>query len=383
MSPIYFDNFTLILYIVIAIMGGGCIELANSNKRIVEGGFSKQEFLFYGLFVFIFTFLAVVRQVSFNIGGTDAQRYIEIFENVLKYPGRFEDQEQLFLYLNIAVRFITDEYHVYFLLVYSFITIAYTCFIKTFCPPKISYIPFLLLLWPYLKSFNTLRSSLAIAFFLIGLVMLKKKRIYISMALIMATFFIHRMSLLYIPILPFYGLFHKRLSRMNGTWICVFLTAYMFLGYWSAIWVQEFMFTAQLLFSSSDEWYLMQSLDSSLLSRWPMMFPYLLLLLVLLFFYNKLPKTEVLNYLKTFVVFDILMMIPSLIFNMWRANEYLYLARLIMWGILINLFLQKFHSKSRPFLQFGIFIGFLSWLVFRIFQEYEELSIMPYIFDLF
>ena len=80
MSPIYFDNFTLILYIVIAIMGGGCIELANSNKRIVEGGFSKQEFLFYGLFVFIFTFLAVVRQVSFNIGGTDAQRYIEILK---------------------------------------------------------------------------------------------------------------------------------------------------------------------------------------------------------------------------------------------------------------------------------------------------------------
>ena len=66
--------------------------------------FLNRNFCSYGLFVFIFTFLAVVRQVSFNIGGTDAQRYIEIFENVLKYPGRFEDQEQLFLYLNICCK---------------------------------------------------------------------------------------------------------------------------------------------------------------------------------------------------------------------------------------------------------------------------------------
>lgn len=77
------------------------------------------------------------------------------------------------------------------------------------------------------------------------------------------------------------------------------------------------------------------------------------------------------------------MMIPSLIFNMWRANEYLYVARLAMWGVLINIFLHKFHPMTRPFLQIGIFIGFLSWLVFRVYQEYEELSIMPYVFDLF
>lgn len=384
MSSVYFDHFTLILYIMIGMIGGVCIKLANSNKTITGAGLSKTEFQFYGLFIFLFTSFAVVRQVSYEIGGTDAQRYIELFENVLKYPERFADQEQLFLYLNIGVRYLTDDYHIYFLLVYGFITFAYCYFIRTFCPKDVSYIPFLLLIWPYLKGFNTIRSSLAIAFFLVGLVMLKKERTWLSVILIIATFFIHRMSLLYIPFLIFYRLFYKYISQINGVRIYVFFAIYMVLGYWAATWMQEFVVASQLVFSgSSDEWYLTQSLNSSLFSRWPMMFPYLLLLLSILFFSKKLPDSEVINYLKIFVFFDILMMIPSLIFNMWRANEYLYVARLVMWGVLINVFLHKFHPMTRPFLQIGIFIGFLLWLVFRIYQEYEETSIMPYVLDLF
>lgn len=114
MSSVYFDNFTLILYVMIGMIGGVCIKLANSNKTITGAGLSKKEFQFYGLFIFLFTSFAVVRQVSYEIGGTDAQRYIELFENVLKYPKRFADQEQLFLYLNIGVRYLTDDYHIYF-----------------------------------------------------------------------------------------------------------------------------------------------------------------------------------------------------------------------------------------------------------------------------
>jgi membrane protein len=383
MSSVYFDNFTLILYIMIGIIGGVCIKLANSNKTVAGTGLSRKEFQFYGLFILIFTSFAVVRQVSYEVGGTDAQRYIELFENVLKYPGRFADQEQLFLYLNIGVRYLTDDYHIYFLLVYGFITFAYCYFIRNFCPKDVSYIPFLLLIWPYLKSLSSIRSSLAVALFLVGLAMLKKKRIWLSVIFIIATFFIHRMSLLYISFLVFYGLFHKRISQINGIRIYVFFAIYMVLGYWVATWMQEFVLASQLVLSGSDEWYLTQSLNGGLLSRWPMMFPYLLLLLSVFLWGKKLPNTKVMNYLKIFVFFDILMMIPSLIFGMYRANEYLYVARLVMWGVLINIFLHKFHPMTRPFLQIGIFIGFLSWLVFRVYQEYEELSIMPYVFDLF
>lgn len=114
MSSVYFDNFTLILYIMIGITGGVCIKLANSNKTVTGTGISRKELQFYGLFILLFTSFAVVRQVSYEVGGTDAQRYIELFENVLKYPGRFADQEQLFLYLNIGVRYLTDDYHIYF-----------------------------------------------------------------------------------------------------------------------------------------------------------------------------------------------------------------------------------------------------------------------------
>ena len=226
MSSVYFDNFTLILYIMIGIIGGVCIKLANSNKTVAGTGLSRKELQFYGLFILIFTSFAVVRQVSYEVGGTDAQSYIELFENVLKYPGRFADQEQLFLYLNIGVRYLTDDYHIYFLLVYGFIAFAYCYFIRTFCPKDVSYIPFLLLIWPYLKGFNTIRSSLAIAFFLIGLVMLKKERTWLSVILIIATFFIHRMSLLYIPFLVFYRLLYKYISQINGARIYVFFAIF-------------------------------------------------------------------------------------------------------------------------------------------------------------
>lgn len=369
---------------MIGVIGGMCIKLANSNKIITGTGLTKKELLFYGLFMLIFIMFAVVRKVSYGIGGTDSQGYIELFENILKYPERFADQEQLFLYLNMGVRYVTDDYHIYFFLVYGFIAFAYCYFVKSFCPKDVSYIPFLLLIWPYLKSFNTMRTSLAVALFLVGLVLLKKKEIWLSVILITATFFVHRMSILYIPILVFCALFYKYISRINGMKIYLFFAIYMVAGYWFATWVQEFAMASQLFLSgSSDAWYLSQSLDGNLFSRWPMMFPYLLLLLTVSLLNKKLPDTEALNYLKTFVFFDILMMIPSLVFNMWRANEYLYIARLIMWGVLINVFVHKFTPITRMFLQIGIFMGFLSWLVFRIYQEYDEVSIMPYVFDLF
>ena len=61
MSSVYFDNFTLILYIMIGIIGGVCIKLANSNKTVAGTGLSGKELQFYGLFILIFTSFAVVR----------------------------------------------------------------------------------------------------------------------------------------------------------------------------------------------------------------------------------------------------------------------------------------------------------------------------------
>lgn len=383
MPIVFFDYPTLFLYIIVGVLGAFCFKQANRKRFVVGEREVTAEIGYYCLFFFIFVLFAVLRKVAYKIGGTDAIAYKDLFENILKDAKRFAYQEQLFFYLNMIVREVTDNYKIYSVICYGVVAFSYCFFVKNISFCNESYIPFILLVFPYLKSFSSIRSSLAVAVFLIGAIYLKKRKNLLGVVLIVATFWIHRMSVLYISFLVFYMIFRKRIVNLVGYKLYLFLIGYMSLGYMLSRIVQEYVLAFQLFYSDTDRWNMARSLEYGLMSRWPMMFPFLLLLLAIFFLHKKLPNTEDMHFLKMLVFFDVIVLLPSLVLGMYRANEYFYIARLTMWGVLIDVFLRKFHSNIKPILKVGIFIGFLSWLIFRIYKEYEDLSIMPYIFDLF
>lgn len=378
----YFDIFSLLLYVFIGIIGALFIKYSNLNKPLHVPFIRSGELLFYIYFIALFVGLAVSRKVGYNIGGTDALNYIEIFENAFSGGDRFEEQEQLFMLFNKIIRSFTANYKIYFLICYFIIVFAYIYFIKNFVHEKISYIPFILLIFPFLKSFNTLRTSLAIALFLIALVLLKKRKYLISYILVIATFFIHRMSILYILFIPFYLLFRRRFVKLQGFRLLIFFVFFIGIGYISARFIQQYVLAFQIVYSSTDLYYVSTSMGNSILQNWPMMVPYVLLFIAYMFGYNKLDNDSATDLLKILCAYDIIIMPVSLVLGMWRANEYLYLARIIMWGFLIKQYSNKFESHSRQTFYIVVFVAFLSWLIFRICSEWNEIGIMPYLLNI-
>ena len=162
----YFDLDTLLLYIAIGLCTVFFVRTnINSNKK----GYS-----FFILFILLLVF-SVSRKVGINLGGMDAFSYENIFIN-LDFARLIENNEFLFVYFTDIIRSFTANPVIYRLFCYALIIFSYIYFIKEFCPKNASSIPYLLVMYPLLMSFNTMRNSMAMAMILIGLVLMNRKK---------------------------------------------------------------------------------------------------------------------------------------------------------------------------------------------------------------
>ena len=114
-----------------------------------------------------------------------------------------------------------------------------------------------------------------------------------------------------------------------------------------------------------------------------MLFPHIVLLLFLFKYNKKVLETYNCRMLMLLCIFDIIVMPSSLVLNMWRATEYLYVARLIMWGMIIHILLKNIHGFQKNIIHLVSLIVFASWLVFRICSEWDDAKLMPYILNWF
>ena len=379
-SP-HFDLLTLFLYVFVGLF---CMFYVKQVKfgYVFNRDTVKFPIRLYDVaFIFFLVIFAVSREVAYGIGGQDALNYKIIFENILFDSNRFLEQEQLFLFINILVRSFTDNYIVYFALCYGIIALGYVLFIKEFAPKVISFTPFILLVFPYLRSFNTMRSSIAIAVFLIGLVLLNRKKTKWAIIILLSTFFIHRMSILYIAFLPFY-FFSQKFDILKNNRLYWGLFIYIPLAYLFALHMQDYMSVSDLV-NEQDLYYVSASRGENLFQRWPMLFPHIVLLLFLFKYNKKVLETYNCRMLMLLCIFDIIVMPSSLVLNMWRATEYLYVARLIMWGMIIHILLKNIHGFQKNIIHLVSLIVFASWLVFRICSEWDDAKLMPYILNWF
>lgn len=365
----YFDLNTLFLYIAIGLSIVFLIRMNVKSKRKNNS--------YFILFVVLLIF-SISRKVGFCLGGMDSLSYENIF--LIRDYGRFlENKEYLFVYFTDLIRGFTTDTVVYRCFCYSLIIVSYINFIKEFCPKKASSIPFLLIMYPLLMSFNTMRNSMAMAIILLGLVLIKKKKDIMGVALVVSSIFFHRMSMIYLPIILFYYVLRKKIIFKTKISFALLIIISLVLSSIVGKLFQSYVISAGLV-DGNDAYYLGMNKGNSFLSALSYFIP-LLLISAFMCINSHKKMVEKYKFLYLIVLYDIIIFPCTVTFGMWRANEYMYIPRLIMWAILISSFCQKYSFRSRLIIKIIFLIFFILWFINRLEGIYADAALMPYVLN--
>lgn len=209
----HWDITSLIMYVVLGGHSVFCIysvqkKIVINNRRIFTN-------MYYISLIFIWDIIASFRYVDVNIGGNDTLGYIQYFEECLiatkGIPFVLEEHfEPLFKVICKSIRLFTADYHVFFLILYGFIIYSFLLFIEEFVTKQTSKIPFVLLIFEFWRGFNTFRTTLALSFILLGLVMFHKGKEKRGLLIAAMSIFIHSASIIYFMIIPFLHICKRR-----------------------------------------------------------------------------------------------------------------------------------------------------------------------------
>lgn len=385
----YFDIPTVLLYVLVGILGYLCVrefmKPCYANSGFQHAMYKRRNKTFEITFILLYTLLAVSRLVSIDIGGSDAIDYVENFKNILSGGLDRKNNAELepgFLYFTRVIRIMTDSYKTYFFVVYGFISWGYVTFIKKNCPKGLCYIPFILLMYPFLKSFTSIRSSIAVGIILLGLTQIDNRK-WLSLIILLSSLLFHRMSLLFVLIWPFYFVMKGFLEKNSRMRFVVITLAGVAVTFVAATMVQQYVLIIGLFDDSTTNYYLTASMGQNIFTRYPMFIGQLMLwgAVVVLFNIIKWDKKSVL--LRTLFVYDIWMIPVGLVLGMWRSIEYFYTVRLSLWCLCIFSFTRKQSKEIVVIMKTVAALLFIFWLYFRVYKEWDDAKLSPYIFDLF
>lgn len=385
----HFDLLTVFFYLVLGLVSyilvTRMMRPANSVPYRGATGKSSQQHGAFLLFIFLFTFFATFRMVTGEIGGADALNYVRNFNTILTGSaleidiGR--DLEPGFQLFTKIIRHITSDYHIYFLIVYGFICYAYLRFIRANCPKGLIYTPFILIMYLYLRSFNTMRTSFAISFVLIGLTLMDKKK-WLSLLFIVASVFIHRISIMFVPVWIYYYLFNNRLNNLSRVKFVLITGVGIVLLYLTALQIQSLIgITIDL--EENDIYYATHNMGENHFERFPLVMGHLLLYGALVFFYDRIKWDGQSVFLRTLFIYDFFMVPIGVVFGVWRFVEYFYLVRLSLWSIIIYSIACRKSKDNRKIIYLASLVLFGAWLYYRIYKEWDQAYISPYILDMF
>ena len=391
MYSAYWDAASYFLYLAQSLIGMLFLKKAcTSNQRIVAGHGS---FNLYSLSLLVlWTFFATFRLVNWNVGGTDAMNYIIFFENSW---GSFDEMMEhsasdvVFLWINKAIRLIASDYRVCFAILYAFMAYSIIQFVKRFTDRHFNFIPLLLAFYLYLRGYNTLRSNLAIAFILLGLISVADKRYRWAYFYMICAALTHKAGIVFslcIPYLHYAMVRGIKIKYMIAASIVMFMVASYLRDY--------FILYASLndLGGSYGSYVAEAKETGGLLSGVVECFMQYALAVIVLLFSNKIklnaqkegkPFADVVNMLLYICYFDIMLIPINAALGIWRGYEFLYIPRLCMWGAVLYAATKKINISDRFILNVLIFVYFVAWFSFRLSRTYEDSNLMPYMFDLF
>lgn len=380
------DFLTIVVYVIMALLTAYIARKALWKYEIsIQNGCSetvasRQYWSVAIVGILFLTSVATFRMVGIKIGGTDTLDYIRTFLSIGSIKEISWLSEPLFRAYLLVIRYCTSNYRWFFFTSYLIISISYFAYIKEYGSAYYSSIPYLVIALFFLKDFSSVRTGLAIALITFGLVNIEKRRI-LSIILMVSAILVHRMSILFVLVYLFYFLFKNVLAKISKIKLITFVVTFIVLSIALASQLQN-NFKISSILDSTDTWYVLRNRGKSLLSRWPMLFAHIMLMVVYLLmrrFENKDEKNSIEPVIIVFS-FDIIILPMALTLGIYRENEFFFLNRLILWGYVVSIGNKLFSRKSRWTYRIIVLILFAFWFVFRLFSEGPDLGIMYYRF---
>lgn len=390
MTDYWWDNASMVFYIcmgIVPVLSVYCAKIYEQKKNLVIGIKNR----YYISWMLIWLIITVWRRVAYGFGGSDARSYVQYFVECLDpdttstYAAHVEIA---FRWLNKLIRFFTDDYHIFFLLIYGAIILAYQLFVKEYHLKNTSVLPLVLLFYVYLQGFSSIRTTLSIACILFGIMALYKDKRIMSVMLFILSVLTHFASIFYAAFYLFYYLYRKgKIKLWHG-------------GFWSisavicARTVQYIMLNTALgeLIGGASAYYVSRSARDTFFGGggWKTAFGQLLLLIAVFVFNKKIKRfiavrdgEDQRRFELVFMMcfYDFLMIPVCYILGIWRGYEYFYMPRLLIWGVIVELICKKFVESNRRYIRICFLLAFVAWMVFREYNTGQLNGTMPYIFE--
>ena len=363
---------SVMIYLTVMVVFLSCLYLSLHSKQSMV----KKIFLLSA--ILLLTCFAVMREVSYGVGGTDAITYVNDFLNMRKSLAYYIDfdrilnlkqREPLYYLFGWSVRRVTDNYKVYFFLWHLFIVAGFVyAAVKSYTKDSWgigSVLPLMLLFAGYIHSFNVMRNWLAIAIAMIGLSFLRRDNLkYYFIFLFMAVCVHYSTIVLMLPFLM--SKIFKRLDNIKVP-LAIFIVVgnlliYSYISLFSSIF-------AETKFSSYME---MQS-------SWFGYLPILLIAAAGLFFYDELVKMDPGNKLVLWgVALNATMFIAYVKIGAYRINDCFIIFRVWLLIELGRLFYNRFKGWKRVSLVYGTNIFIVAYFLQQLNLLVRTSGIIPY-----
>lgn len=388
MTP-YWDNTTFLFYYSIglacALLIGthfGNLSFAGGDEIIRHRTPERSnEWKGFWPMILMLTLFAALRKVAPGIGGTDSIGYEYGFLRANVSLERFEETDLLFGQYLFWLRKITSSPLVFRFVSYFFISFSFCYFIKRLCPKNVSCLPFILVMYPFICGLSSMRNTMAIGFTLLALVALFDKRYWVCALMVLCSIGTHRMMIIFLPMFLVYKPFSRFIINCSRQRLFIFLTISITILTVLARAAQELIILFSLLENdtTADAIYITKTVNKSILSSWPM-FVQQFLLLVFLFMNFERFKSRKTQFALVLSCWDAIITLPCLVLGMWRIAQCLYIPTLILWGVLIHIFYDKFQPRYRLLFSLIFLLGFTFIFYKRIESVYDTSSLMPYMF---
>lgn len=387
----YYDSFSFFIYMMMGLVFMWSSYIVKPLSTCSSG--YNQERLKIGGFVLFFTIVASFRLVTVRgVGGMDAPTYVHYFETCLSEGAVTLYHEHLdigFQLICKAIRILTSDYHYLFIFLYGTISFSYILFIREFRLKQTNYSPYILLIYAYVLSFSSVRSSFGIALLLLSFILLNRNKVWQAVLLALFSVFIHKACAIYIMAIPFYFVFKK--CRIGWKWFAVLAAISFLAGGVLRIWFIRFAQEVDL--GGSYGAYARDAMEQSFLEQGYRTAIEQLLFAVMLFICQKRLQRHVsglsladknrFNIVWLICIFDLLLIPVNYMIGNWRSPEFMQVVRIVMWGEMFWLLFKPFNKAISFFLSMVC----VSLFVLRMYLSFQGSSVsgglMPYIFEPF
>lgn len=381
----YWSEASLIFYMILAMFVylsvKNCVYQKIWTFRI--GRFHLINNKMWWLCLMLLTFFASFRMVnSLGIGGMDAYAYITRFLTDYHIDISFSEivtlqqTEPLFYWISHIIRKITDNYHVFFMVIYAFISSSMTIFICYFLRElrkqcSIVIYPILLMVISYFHSYNIIRFYFALSFFLLGCIFYDKcKKIHCAIFFVLA-FLTHYTVIVGIMCLVVHHVVKN--SKINNK---IHMRFTMILFSVTGIIAVKLMLSLARIWLKNSKYAVYFDMKNTITGQ----LPTILLTVIILFFYDDISKVMHERIWLIDTVFINFMLLPlTTEFGFFRLGLIFLFIRIIVWCCILGVILEKFRQR-RP-VKLIMAIVFFAWFIFRITQDAEVSGYMPYLMN--